>query len=30
MGLWWGDFRNPMVEEGKKAAIDPVWKTVLV
>jgi hypothetical protein len=29
MGLWWGDFRNPVVEDSKKAGIEQIFKTTL-
>src|SRR4030042_4270785 len=27
MGLWWGDFQNPVVEDSKKAGIEQILKT---
>jgi len=27
MGLWWGDFQNPVVEDSKKAGIQQILKT---
>jgi hypothetical protein len=27
MGLWWGDFQNPVVEDSQKAAIEQLLKT---